>query len=331
MSGISGMSRRARLFWHYWERIGILAVLLLTLAIFALLTPGIFTVNNLLTVLSRSAIVGIPAMGMTFAICAGGFDLSVGSIVGLSTCVWAANLPAIGIIPATLLTLAVGCACGLLNGLAIAKLKIQTFVATLAMNMIFRGSALVYTDGSKQMISRSENIEAKIFSQNFNIAGLQVQLTPLLLMAAVFAGGYFVYRFTRFGVYARSIGSNELSARTSGVPADRTIIFVFILTGATASISALITASQLMQGAATFGVGFELDVITAAILGGTSLSGGKGNIWGSLIAAVMLTLARNGLNILGLPEEHQRLAIGVILLLSLTVSGVRELMKEASQ
>jgi len=325
------MSRRAVLFWFYWERFGILAILFLTLILFSILTPIILTPSNLVIVLARSAIVAIPAMGMTYAICSGGFDLSVGAIVGLSTCVWAANLPVIGLVPATLLTLTVGALCGLLNGLAIAKLKVQTFVATLAMSMIFRGVALVYTDGSKQMISRSDNIEAKIFSQNYQIAGLQVQLAPLLLMFAVFTVGYLIYRYTRFGVYTRSIGSNELSARTSGIPVDRTIIFVFMLTGVTASISSLITASQLMQGAATLGTGFELEVITATILGGTSLAGGKGNIWGSMIAAIMLAFTRNGLNILGLSEEYQRLAIGVILLLALAISGIQILMKEAKQ
>ncbi|MCL2812642.1 MAG: ribose ABC transporter permease, partial [Clostridia bacterium] len=118
-------------------------------------------------------------------------------------------------------------------------------------------------------------------------------------------------------------------ARTSGLPVDRTLIFVFMLTGVTASISALITSSQLMQGAATLGVGFELEVITATILGGTSLAGGKGNIWGSMMAAIMLALTRNGLNLLGLSDEYQRLSIGVILLLALAISGIQELTQEA--
>jgi len=323
------MSRRAKLFWFYWERFGILAILVLALIIFAFLTPNILTVGNLLTVLSRSAIVGIPAMGMTFAICSGGFDLSVGSIVGLSTCVWASTLPVIGIVPATVLTLAVGALCGLLNGLAITKLKIQTFVATLAMGMVFHGVALVYTNGSKQMINRSTNIEAKFFSQNVPIFGQQVQLMPLVLMVIVYIIGYLLYRYTRFGVYTRGTGSNEPSARTTGISVNMVLTIVFVLTGVTASLSSLITASQLMQGAATLGTGFELEVITATILGGTSLAGGKGNIWGSMIAAIMLALTRNGLNILGLSEEYQRLAIGVILLIALAVSGIQELMKEA--
>jgi len=325
------MSRRAKLFWFYWERFGILAVLVLALIVFAVITPSVMTPSNLLTVLSRSAIVGIPAMGMTFAICSGGFDLSVGSIVGLSTCVWASALPVMGIVPASALTLAVGSFCGLLNGLAITRLKIQTFVATLAMGMIFRGAALVYTNGSKQMINRSANIEAKFFSQNVDMFGMQIQFAPIIIMLAVFTAGYLLYRYTRFGVYARGAGSNEPSARTTGLPVNMVLTLVFVLTGFTASLSSMITASQLMQGAATLGTGFELEVITAAILGGTSLAGGKGNIWGSMIAAVMLALTRNGLNILGLSEEYQRLAIGLILLAALAVSGIQELMKEASK
>ncbi|MDR0380869.1 MAG: ABC transporter permease [Oscillospiraceae bacterium] len=325
------MSRRADLFWRYWEKFGILAILVVALVVFAILTPSILTIGNLLNVMARSAIVGIPALGMTFAICSGGFDLSVGSIVGLSTCVWASALPAVGLIPATLLTLAVGAVCGLLNGLAITKLKIVTFVATLSMSMVFRGVALVYTDGAKQMINRSEHPEAKFFSQSVNVFGQPVQLTQMLMLVAVFAAGYLLYRYTRFGVYTRSVGSHEVSARTSGIRVDRTLILVFVLTGATAAMSALITASQLMQGAATLGVGFELEVITATILGGTSLAGGRGNIWGSLMAAVMLTLTRNGLNLLGLSDEYQRLAIGVILLLALAISGIQELTKEARQ
>ena len=322
------MSKRANLFWFYWERFGILVILIVVLCVFGVLTPSILGPANLLTVLSRSAIVGIGAMGMTFAICSGGFDLSVGSIVGLSTCVWASALPVIGIVPATALTIAVGAGCGALNGLAITKLKIVTFVATLAMSMIFRGTALVYTDGSKQMISREFNPEAKFFSENYTIFGQQIQLIPLLMMVAIYILGYFLYKKTRFGVYTRSIGSSETSSRTSGIPVDRTLTIVFMLTGATAATSALIFSSQLMQGAATLGIGFELEVITATILGGTSLAGGKGNIWGSMIAAILLALMRNGLNILGLSDEYQRLAIGFILLMALTISGIQSVMKE---
>jgi ribose/xylose/arabinose/galactoside ABC-type transport system permease subunit len=316
-------------FWYYWEQYGIFALTIVTLAIFSALAPATLAPNNLLTVLSRSAIIGIAASGMTFAICSGGFDLSVGAILGLSTCVFAANLPNIGIVASTLLTLVIGGIVGLLNGLVITKLKIQTFVATLAMGMIIKGGALMYTQGSKQMLNRTTNPEAKLFSQNVSIGSLQIQLAPILMMVVIFVAGYLIYRYTRYGVYTRSIGSNENSARTSGIPVDKTLIAVFIVTGVTASLSGLIRASQLMQGAAVLGDGFELEVITATILGGTALAGGKGNIWGSLLGAVMLTLVRNGLNMLGVEDKYQRMAIGLILLGALTVSGIQELKKEA--
>ena len=324
-------SNKGKIFWFYWERFGILGILTLTLLVFSILTPNILAVGNLLTVLCRSAIVAIPAMGMTFAICSGGFDLSVGSVVGLSTCAWAATLPVFGIVPATLFTMAVGALCGVFNGLAITKLKIATFVATLSTSIIVQSIALVVTDGSKQMISRTDNPEAKFFSQNYTLFGQSNQFMQLLLMVFVYVAGYLLYRYTRFGVYTRSVGSHQPSARTSGLPVDRTLIIVFVLTGVTASISAIITSSQLMQGAATLGVGFELDVITAVILGGTSLLGGQGNIPGSMIAAIMLALTRNGLVLLNRPEEDQRLAIGFILLFALAVNGVRELLKEAQE
>jgi ribose/xylose/arabinose/galactoside ABC-type transport system permease subunit len=315
-------------FGYCWKRYGIFATLLATLAIFALLNPRSLDPNNLLTVLSRSAIIGVAACGMTFAICSGGFDLSVGGILGLSTCIFGANLPPLGLLPATLLALATGAFAGMLNGLAITKLKIQTFVATLAIGMIIKGVALLYTQGSKQMLSRAENPEAKIFSQNVNVGPVQMQLAPLVMMILVFIGGYLLYRYTRYGVYARSIGSNENAARAAGIPVDRTLVAVYMSTGVTAALSGLIRASQLMQGSAVLGDGFELDAITATILGGTSLAGGKGRIWGTLVGAVMLAIIRNGLNMIGLPDEYQRLAIGAILLAVLAVSGLQELREE---
>lgn len=316
-------------FWFYWDQFGIAAIFVVTLAIFAALTPAILSGDNLLTVLARAALVGICACGMTFAICSGGFDLSVGSTLGLATCVFAANLPKIGLLWATLLTLAVGALCGLINGLVITKLKIQTFVATLSVGMIIKGVALLLTAGKKQMLNRTTDPEAKIFSQNVTVLGRQVQLAPLILFIVIFVLGYLLYRYTRFGVYTRSIGSNETAARTSGIPVDRTLISIFIFTGVTAAVSGLITTSQLMQGSATLGDGFELEVITATILGGTSLAGGRGNIWGSMLGALMLTLVRNGLNLLGFSDEIQRLVIGLILLFALTISGIQELSREA--
>lgn len=325
------MKNNVEKFWHYWEIYGIFGILLIAALVFLGLDISmlgkltIMSSSNLITVLSRSAIVAIAACGMTFAICSGGFDLSVGAILSLSTCVFASLIPTMGMMPALLITLVVGTVIGIINGFVITKFKMQTFVGTLAMGMIIKGVALLYTSGSKQMLDRNANPEVKFFSQNFDVFGMQVQLMPIVLTVLIFVIAMFVYKYTKFGVFCRSVGSNDPASRTSGIKVDTVLISVFAITALTATISGVIRTSQLMQGHAQLGDGFELEAITATILGGTSLAGGKGNIPGTLIGAILLTLVRSGLNILGLNDEYQRLAIGVILLLSLSINGIREL------
>lgn len=319
------MNDRTKRFWAWWDRFGILAILLAVGLVFLALNPRIVSVSNLTTVLSRSATTGIAAAGMTFAICAGGFDLSVGSILSLVTCVVAMNIANIGMWPSILLALLVGVLCGVVNGLIITKLHIQTFVATLATQLAFKGAALVYSNGKRVLMSK--NKEIKIFSTS-SIFGIPVQV---ILVVAVFVIAYLVYRHTRFGVKTRAIGSNDAAARASGINVDRTLIAVFVVTGLTAACAGVLQSSRLATGSAIIGDGFELDAITSVILGGTALSGGKGNIWGSFIGALLLSLIRSGLNILGVDEAFQKLAIAVVLLFALSISGIKIITQEAAK
>jgi len=313
-------------FWSYWDRFGIFAILLVAMLVFLAIDPRIVAGPNLLTVLSRSATTGIAAAGMTFAICAGGFDLSVGSIVSLTTCVIAMNIANISMWPSILLALLVGGLCGVVNGLIITKLHIQTFVATLATQLAFKGIALVYSSGKR--ILMSANKEIKLFSTSKVFGFFPAQILIVLL---VFAAAYFVYKKTRFGVRTRAMGSNEAAARASGINGDRTLILVFVVTAVTAACAGVLQSSRLATGSAIIGDGFELDAITSVILGGTALSGGKGNIWGSLAGAVLLTFIRSGLNILGVGEAYQKLAIAVVLLFALSISGIKLITQEASK
>lgn len=319
------MSGRAKQFWEYWDRFGILGILVVVAVVFLALDPRIIGPANLATVLSRAATTGIAAAGMTFAICAGGFDLSVGSILSLTTCVVAMNIANIGMWPSVLLALLVGMACGFINGLIITKLHIQTFVATLATQLAFKGIALVYSQGKR--ILMTNNKEIKVFSTGKLLGVLPVQI---ILALAVFAIAYLVYKRTRFGIRTRAIGSNEPAARASGINADRTLILVFVVTGLMAACAGVLQSSRLATGSAIIGDGFELDAITSVILGGTALSGGKGNIWGSFVGAVLLTLISSGLNILGVGEAFQKLAIAAVLLFALSVSGIKIMSQEAA-
>ena len=173
----------------------------------------------------------------------------------------------------------------------------------------------------------SKNTEIKIFSTS-SIFGIPVQV---ILVVAGFVIAYLVYRHTRFGVETRAIGSNEAAARASGINVDRTLIAVFVVTGLTAACAGVLQSSRLATGSAIIGDGFELDAITSVILGGTALSGGKGNIWGSFIGALLLSLIRSGLNILGVDEAFQKLAIAVVLLFALSISGIKIITQEAAK
>lgn len=307
------------------DRFGIVIFTVVLFAIFSVVTTDILKLSNIVNLLIQSSVVAIAGAGMTLAITSGGFDLSVGSVLALTTCVMAKMIPTYGVFVTSLIAMGVGMFCGLVNGLIITKIKIQTFVATLATMIIIQGVALIYTRG--EFVPLFKYPEAKVFSSG-SVLGLPV---PILMVVGVYALISVIYRFTPLGVRIRGIGSNEDAARVSGVRVDRVIIAVFILTAATATLSGMIVTSQLLTGAAVYGGTFALEVITVAILGGTSLSGGKGYVWGTLVAALMIGVIKSGLNLLGFSGYVQNFVVGTILLLSLSIGGVRSILAERAR
>ena len=305
-------------FWNLWDKAGIYIIAFITLLIFAILTPNILTITNLVNLLVQVSIVAIAAAGMTFAITSGSFDFSIGSTLSLTTCVLAINIPRIGLFLSVVLALFVGVILGLINGIIITKFKVQTFVATLATMLIYRGLSSIYTHG--QDVSLINYRQIKIFS-NGEILFIPV---PIIITICVYILFYLIFKYSLFSLFVRSIGSNERIARMIGLNVNKTIIYIFIMTAVTSVIGGIIQTSQLLTGNAKFGVGFELEVITATILGGTRISGGKGNLWGTLCAAIMLGIIKNGLNLLGISDNYQRLITGIILVLALSTSGVME-------
>lgn len=317
-------------FWTLWDKAGIYMFFLVVLIIFAVITPSgmLLSMDNIMNMMSSAAITGVCAAGMVFAITAGGFDLSVGSTYCITTCVLCILIPkmaesmpgvpaGVRMLLAILIMAAIAVVMGVLNGVIITKLKIQTFVATLATMVIYRGVAFIITKGKAVMAMRAT--ELKVLSNGW---------APTIIMVIAFAGSYILYKYTRFGVNVRSIGSNESAAKISGVKTDRTLIGVFALTGFTAMLGGLLTTSRLLTGTGRLGNGYELDVIASVVLGGTSLSGGKGNVWGAFIGAVLLTLIGNGLNLLGVSSSYQKLFTGLVLVLALSMGGFREIARQ---
>lgn len=304
--------------WKTWDSVGIYIISFITLIIFSVLAPNILSVDNIINMLVQVSIVAIAAAGMTFAITTGGFDLSVGSILSLTTCIIAINIPYIGVWGSIGLALLGSIVLGIINGIIITKFKIQTFVATLATMIIYRGLSLIYTHGEDVTLINYRNFKVFSSGEIFSIP------MPIIITVLVFSILYVVYKYTIFGIYIRSAGSNSAAARNTGLKVDKTIIFIFVITAITSSISGIIQGSQLLTGSAKFGMGFELEVITAVILGGTSIRGGSGNLWGTLCAAIMLGIIKNGLNLLGISDDYQKLITGLILVLALSIRGVRE-------
>jgi ribose/xylose/arabinose/galactoside ABC-type transport system permease subunit len=329
-------SRRVKEFWLFWDRFGIFIIFLAVVIVFAIIDPRVIAPSQLISVLNRSSWVAVAAIGMTFAICSGGFDLSVGSIMSLSGCLVSKLIMENGLPTgwAILATLGIAVCCGVVNGLLITKVKIQPFVATLATMLIFDGVTQTYTGNIGTFIKTEQYGQGLSFigrglPLSVTVAGQQteISLVKILFVVVLFAAAIMLYRNTRIGVKVRAVGSYEYAARTSGINADNVLIVVYIMTAATAAIAAILYTATVQSASPRAGDGFELDAITAVVLGGTALSGGKGNLVGTFIGAVLVAFSKMCLNFLGAPEAMHVIVPGAILLFALSINGVKLIMQ----
>jgi len=278
-----------------------------------ILTPHFLTVSNALNVMEQTSINAIVAVGMTYVIIAGGIDLSVGSLVALSGVVLAGALkagwsPGLAIVAA----LAVGAGAGLVNGLIIAFGRLPPFIMTLGMMSVARGAALLFTDG--RPISGFDAGFRSIATGR--VLGVPA---PILLTLVIYLVAHFVLARTRFGRYVYGIGGNEEATRLSGVNVRFHKTMVYVVSGVTSAIAAILLTARLNTAQPIAGIMYELDAIAATVIGGTSLSGGEGGLAGTLIGALTMGVLRNGLNLLGVSSFLQQLVIGVVIIAAVLV------------
>ncbi len=297
------------------------------IAIFGLFTalapPGFASIENMETILRQTAIVAVAAMGMTLVIVLGGIDLSVGSVVALGTVVVAWMLQYAHASPATaaLLGIGAGAACGLIAGLLITRLRVVPFIITLGMMLVVRGIA--------KGLAGEQKIDAPLTWLNTLLARLQPEqawmLAPagvwLMILLAVLTA--VLLKFTRFGRHVFAVGSNENTARLCGVAVNRIKLAVYTLAGLTFGLSGLLQFSRLTVGDPTVAVGLELDVIAAVVIGGGSLSGGEGSVFGSLIGALIMSVIRSGCSQMGLPNWAQEIVTGGIIVIAVALDRLR--------
>lgn len=276
------------------------------------MTPNFMTPSNLLNVLLQSSINGVLAVGMTLVILTGGIDLSVGSVLALSGIGLGHLLQnGAGAWVAVAGALAVAAAAGLVNGLLITRAKLPPFIATLGMMSAARGLALVWSAGHP--ISG--------FAADFQaIAGTG---SLIAINLATYALCLLVLSRTTFGRYVYAIGGNEQAAWLSGVPTARLTTIVYTLCGLSAGIGAVMLTARLNSAQPIAGVNYELDAIAAVVIGGTSLNGGEGSVVGTLIGVLIMSVLRNGLNLLSVSADMQQVIIGVVIVVAVLVDRMR--------
>jgi len=292
---------------------GTLIGLLIIVVTFSFLSPVFFTLPNLLNILQQSSINALIALGMTLVIISGGIDLSVGPTAALSA-VLGATLMTLGVpVPlAILATLGVGAMCGLFSGSLIAYAGLQPFIVTLGGLSLFRAIALIYTGGNAVF-----GIPLAFRSLiNSTVLGIP---TPIVIVAVIALLLWTVMNKTPLGEYILAIGGNEEAARVAGVPVKRTKVTVYIFSGLLASLASLILIGRRGAAEPTIGNLWELDAIAAAAIGGASLMGGKGSIFGTLIGVVILGVLRNGLTLLNIQAFYQLLATGLIIIIAVLI------------
>jgi ribose transport system permease protein len=266
-------------------------------------TDAFFTTGNLMNVLRQNAFTAILAAGMSFAILTGGIDLSVGSVVALSGILCADVLVrGWGLAAGIAAGLLVGLAVGAVNGLVVTKVGIPPFIVTLAMMLIARGAAYKYTDART------------ISGLPASFAGLSYGLVPVAIMAAVFALAWLLLMRTPQGRHIYATGGNRDAAWLAGIRVDRVLLGVYVLCGACAGLAGVLVASRLNAGYPKAGEFYELDAVTAVVVGGTSLFGGRGSIWGTLAGAFFIGILNNGLNLFHVETYDQLMVKGAVLL-----------------
>ncbi len=308
------------------QKILAFASLIVLMTVFSLASENFLQKDNLIGILQATAVNGVLAVASTFVIITGGIDLSVGTLMtfcavvaGVFLTYWGLPMP-VGIVAA----IAAGALCGSVSGMIIAKMKVPPFIATLGMMMLLKGLALVISGTRPIYFNDTPNFP--VISQE-SLIGEILPFLPIpngvLILFVVAIASSVVLTRTALGRYTFALGSNEEAVRLSGVNTDFWKIVVYTVSGAICGIAGLIIASRLNSAQPALGQGYELDAIAAVVIGGTSLSGGRGTILGTLIGALIMSVLTNGLRILSVAQEWQTVVTGVIIILAVYADILR--------
>lgn len=301
-----------------FEGLGLTIVIVVLAILFAFINPRFATLTNFVNILTQASFIIVMAVGMTFVITSAGIDLSVGSAAALITVVAFEFIkdgmhPALGVI----VMFGFGAFLGGLTGVLVSVIKIPPFIATLGMMAGLRGLALVHSAGEMHFGLPT----SLTYIGQGKIAGIPVPVIISLLCAALAAR---LFNHSRFGLHVRAVGGNREAARLAGVPVNRVEFMVYVLMGLFTALGGLIMMARIDSTQATIGTAMEIHVISAVIIGGTSLFGGRGTIYGTVMGALLLSMMTNALVIAGVDYFWQLVAMGSIVLIAVAISNFRE-------
>lgn len=304
------------------NKYGIIIILFVMVAGISILEPKFLSYNNIMNLLTQSAMYGILALGLLLVIVSKGIDLSVGSILALSAVVTASisqipeatsrilpGAPMVGIGISVIVAIIIGAACGFLNGTLIARTGIPAFIATLGMYTAARGAALMYTAGKP----------VSNLNPSFQFLGSRIAdriPVPVLIYIVVIIFTYILLKYTSFGASVYAIGGNIHAAEISGIKVKRNISFIYMYSGILAGICALISIGRTGSTQPTVGTGWELIAIAATTIGGTSHSGGIGTVWGTVVGTMILAVITNGFTLLSVNAYAQNIIQGAIIVVA---------------
>jgi ribose transport system permease protein len=295
---------------RFLARYGSIVALLVLMAAMSIASPEFLTLGNLSNLARQVSINAIIAAGMTFVIITGGIDLSVGSLVALSGCVGMLVIDRTGGGGSGILAgIAVGALAGAVNGSLVAWARMPPFLVTLAGLTVYRGLALIVTGGTP--IIRFDG-DFRFIGQGY-LWGVPI---PVVIMVAVMIAAHVALTRTAFGAHVYAVGGNEEASRLSGVNVAATKLSVYVIAGALTGLAGMVLAARLSSAQPNTGEGFELDAIAAVVLGGTSLMGGRGTIWGTMVGALIIGVLNNGFNLLAVDAYYQLVAKGAIIVLA---------------
>ncbi|MBN1298847.1 MAG: ABC transporter permease [Actinobacteria bacterium] len=312
------LRQRKQIFGVYWGNFGLPLIFVILVAVFSITNPNFATSYNILNNLSFASYVGIAAIGMTFVIMTGNFDISIGSMLALVAVLGSSFAPKIGGVAGVISTLLISCFLGFINGIFVTKLRIPAFITTLGMLFVFRALAFIYTNNAPVYISD----RFWLYLGNGKLFGIVP--FPVLLMGICYVIAYLLLRKSPVGRYIIAVGTNSKAAALSGINVDNIKILVFTLLGLFVGISAVVNSANLgSANPGLMGQNYEFQVITAVVLGGTALSGGNGSLGGALVAALIITFLDNGLGLLQVNSYWQQVATGLVMIFAVSLNKLK--------